>query len=193
MQTLPADFNPTNTPGYLLARIARALARRNDDLLAPLGVNVAWIPVLGALRRGEALTQKELARRAEIGQPAMAQMLARMERDRVLTSEPDPSDRRARRYGLTMAGMRLVEPAVATVSEANDELFGRMTTARQKMLLSLLSEISAALGEDDHTARERTEHQAAQGQRPNPFQPSESNLSQGGGQTRNTRRIGARR
>lgn len=155
MQPLPDDFDPTSSPGYLVARLARLLARRNDELLAPLGVSVAWLPVLGALRQGEALSQKELAQRAEIGQPAMAQMLARMERDGFLVSTPDPDDGRARRYCLTATGRARVEPVVATVRDANDALFGNLTKPKQNTLIALLREVSGTLGEDALAARER--------------------------------------
>ncbi|WP_437328868.1 MarR family winged helix-turn-helix transcriptional regulator [Sorangium sp. So ce381] len=165
MQVLPDDFDPTSSPGYLVARLARLLARRNDELLARLGVSVAWLPVLGALRQGETLAQKELARRAEIGQPAMAQMLARMERDGFLVSTPDPDDRRARRYRLTETGRACVEPAVATVRDANDAIFGCLTKMKQRTLVALLREVSSALGEDAHAERERATRRNPRGRR----------------------------
>lgn len=155
MQYLPDDFDPTSSLGYLVARLARLLARRNDELLSPLGVSVAWLPVLGALRQGEVLSQKELAQLAEIGQPAMAQMLARMERDGFLISTPDPDDGRARRYCLTATGRACVVPVVATVRDGNDALFGSFTKQKQNTLIALLREVSETLGEDAHAAHER--------------------------------------
>lgn len=152
MQRLPADFDPTLSPGYQLVRLARLLARQNDELLTEHGVSFAWFPVLGALREGDALTQKELARRAEIGQPAMAQMLARMERDGFLVATPDPSDGRARLYRLTAKGLAVVEPAVARVHEAHAALFGRLGPAKQRTLLALLRELADTFGEDTLTA-----------------------------------------
>jgi MarR family transcriptional regulator for hemolysin len=154
MQRLSDNFDPTSSPGYLVARLARMLARRNDELLAPLGASVAWLPVLGALRQGEALSQKELAHRAEIGQPAMAQMLVRMERDGFLLSSPDPDDGRARRYCLTPAGRASVEPVVAAVRDANEAVFGGLTASKQRALVALLREVAGSFGEDAHAMRE---------------------------------------
>ena len=165
MQPLPDDFDPTATPGYLVTRLARLLARRNDELLAHLGVSVAWIPVLGALRQGETLSQKELAQRAEIGQPAMAQMLARMERDGFLVSTPDPDDGRARRYRLTATGRARVAPAVATVRDANEALFGCLSEAKQRTLAALLREVASSLGEDALVAREQATSRTARPRR----------------------------
>lgn len=165
MQVLPDDFDPTGSPAYLVARLARLLARRNDELLERLGVSVAWLPVLGALRLGEALSQMELARRAEIGQPAMAQMLARMERDGFVFSDPDPDDGRARRYRLTETGRARVEPAVAIVRDETDAIFGRLTPAKQKTLVALLREVSSVLGEDADAASESATRRASRGRR----------------------------
>jgi MarR family transcriptional regulator for hemolysin len=155
MQILPDDFDPTRSPGYLVARLARLLARRNDERVAHLGVSAAWVPVLGALRRQEGLSQKELARQAEVGQPAMAQLLARMERGGFVRSAVDPDDARARRYRLTATGRARVDPVVATVRDANDALFGRLTKAKQQALVAMLREVCDALSAEarDEAAR----------------------------------------
>lgn len=163
MQLLPDDFDPTSSPAYLVSRLARLLARRNDELLAPLGVSVALLPVLGALRTGETLSQKDLAQRAEIGQPAMAQMLARMERDGLVASTSDPNDGRARRYRLTQKGRERVVPAVATVRDETDAIFACLSKPKQKTLVALLREVSGALGEDALAAREAATHRPLRG------------------------------
>lgn len=142
---LPKDFDPTVTPGYLISRIARLLARRNDAVLAESGISAAWLPVLGALRNGEALSQKALARHAQIGQPAAAQMLANMQRAGVLVSTADPADGRGRLYKLTDRGRRHVVPAVSAVRDANEAAFAVLSKSRQKELVALLREISEAL------------------------------------------------
>ena len=76
----------TNLAGRLLVR---ALERRIP------GGGAGPMPVFLALSDGKALPQKELARRAAVEQPTMAKMLARMERDGMLSGEPDPTDRRS--------------------------------------------------------------------------------------------------
>lgn len=155
MQALPDDFDPTGTPAFLIARIARLLGRRNDALLADMGVTSAWVPILGALRQGESLSQKSLAERAEIGQPATAQMLARMEQQGFLVSTSDPNDGRARLYKLTQVARSKVVPAVAMIRDANEEVFGHLSKAKQRQLVALLREISDALVPDRHAERER--------------------------------------
>ena len=75
------DENVLSTPGHLISLAARSFARLSESRLKPLGFGVGQLPVLIALQNGNASTQGELARFAKIGQPPMAQMLTRMERD----------------------------------------------------------------------------------------------------------------
>jgi hypothetical protein len=68
-------------------------------LFAPAGTLrfvEGWVPVLRALAEGGSLAQKELARLARVEQPTMAEMLARMERDRLVERHPNPDDKRER-------------------------------------------------------------------------------------------------
>ncbi len=95
------EWNPMQTPGHYISRIARAFARIGDARLRGLGIATAQLPVLTALKHGALLSQTELARWAKVEQPTMAQMLARMERDGLIRREPDPNDRRSSLIALT--------------------------------------------------------------------------------------------
>lgn len=81
-----------STPGHLVALAARGFARLSEARLKPLGFGVGHLPVLVALRDDLASNQRDLARFAKIGQPPIAQMRARMERDGLVTRTPDPAD-----------------------------------------------------------------------------------------------------
>ena len=74
------------TPGHLISLAARGSARLSEARLKPLGFGVGHLPVLVALQDGRASTQRDLARFAKIEQPPMAQMLARMERDGLISA-----------------------------------------------------------------------------------------------------------
>ena len=79
-----------STPGHLISLAARGFTRLSEARLKPLGFGVGHLPVLVALRDGRASTQRDLARFAKIEQPPMAQMLARMERDGLISRAPRP-------------------------------------------------------------------------------------------------------
>lgn len=88
------DWQPEATPTYWINRASRALLRHLDAELRPLGFALGQLPVLRALAGGEALSQSELARIAQVEQPSMAETLARMVRDGVVDRQADPRDGR---------------------------------------------------------------------------------------------------
>jgi DNA-binding MarR family transcriptional regulator len=93
----------TNLTGRLLVR---ALERRLEGGFA------GPMPVFLALSDGKALPQKELARLAAVEQPTMANTLARMERDGLVSGEPDPNDRRSTLLRLTPLGRARADAAL---------------------------------------------------------------------------------
>ena len=93
-------------PGHLIQRCARLSTRWADVRFAKLGLATAQIPVLYALKDGGSLTQKDLAGLANIEQPTMAQLLARMERDGLIRRTADASDKRSSLISLTPLALR---------------------------------------------------------------------------------------
>jgi DNA-binding MarR family transcriptional regulator len=80
--------------GFWVNLASRTIVRVIDAQLRPLGFSIGHLPVLRALAEGRSLAQKELARLARVEQPTMAEMLARMERDRLVERHPNPDDKR---------------------------------------------------------------------------------------------------
>ncbi len=108
-------------PGHLIARVARLLMRWGDERFQPLGLAMAQIPVLQALKSGASLTQTDLARMAQIEQPTMAQLLARMERDGLIRRSPNPDDKRSSLISLTPLAISKIPAAKAVLAEGNRE------------------------------------------------------------------------
>ncbi len=139
------DLEVLSTPGHLISLAARGFARLSEARLKPLGFGVGHLPVLVALRDGQASTQRDLARFAKIEQPPMAQMLARMERDGLIERSPDPADGRSARITLTdLAEARLPE-AIAVLLAGNREVLQGFTDAEAGQLIGLLKRLIANL------------------------------------------------
>jgi len=85
----------------LMGHIHRSFHRVADPQLREHGFAMGQLPVLMALKDGRPHSQAELARLAQVEQPSMAQLLARMERDGLVERIPDPDDRRSRLVLLT--------------------------------------------------------------------------------------------
>jgi len=136
-----------STPGHLISLAARGFTRLSEARLKPLGFGVGQLPVLVALRDGEADTQRDLARFAKTEQPPMAQMLARMERDGLISRSPDPADRRSSHIALTESARARMPDAVDTLLRGNQEALNGFTNEETQQLVALLTRLIANLDE----------------------------------------------
>jgi MarR family transcriptional regulator, transcriptional regulator for hemolysin len=139
------DLDVLSTPGHLIGLAARGFARLSEARLKPLGFGVGQLPVLVALQDGRASTQRDLARFAKIEQPPMAQMLARMERDRLIERTPDPADGRSSRITLTEVAEARLPDAVAVLLQGNREVLRDFTDEEAGQLVNLLTRLIANL------------------------------------------------
>ena len=130
-----------STPGHLVSLAARGFARLSEARLKPLGFGVGHLPVLVALRDGEASTQRDLARFARIEQPPMAQMLARMERDDLICRKPDPADGRSQRIVLTDTALSRLPQAIAVLFQGNRDALDGFTEAEAEQFVALLARL----------------------------------------------------
>ena len=133
------------TPGHLISLAARGFTRLSEARLKPLGLGVGHLPVLVALRDGQADTQRDLARFAKVEQPPMAQMLARMERDGLIARTPDPADGRSSRIALTAAAEARLPDAIDVLLKGNAEVLAGFTEAEAAQLTDLLQRVIANL------------------------------------------------
>ncbi|MBP2551808.1 DNA-binding MarR family transcriptional regulator [Neorhizobium galegae] len=139
------DEEVLKTPGHLISIAARAFTRLSEERLGPLGFGAGHVPVLVALENGVASTQRDLAKFAKVAQPPMAQMLARMERDGLITRTPDPHDGRSSRVVLTQAARERLPQASATLFQGNREAMAGFSNEEQQKLVELLSRLIANL------------------------------------------------
>lgn len=139
------QFIREKSSGYLTNWAARLFAREIDRALAGSGVSSGYMPVFFALGDGAAMTQKELAQRADVEQPTMAATLARMERDGLIQREADPRDRRSALVSLTPLARdkaRLVKQAGLSVNEL---AMSHFTAGEREDYLRLLRKVISAL------------------------------------------------
>lgn len=133
------------TPGHLIGLAARGFARLSEARLKPLGFGVGYLPALVALKNGQALTQRDLARLVRIEQPSMAQMMIRMERDGLIRRSPDPADGRSRRIALTDTALARLPDACAALFQGNREALDGFTEEEATQFITLLDRLIANL------------------------------------------------
>ncbi len=95
-----------------LQRAARAVARRFDEVLRPLGLTNGQFSLLMSLNRPEAPTIGSIAALLVMDRTTLTANLKPLERRDLVTVTVDDSDRRSRRLALTSAGRALLVAAV---------------------------------------------------------------------------------
>lgn len=93
-------------------RAARAIARRFDDALRPVGLRSGQFSLLISLNRPEPPTVGSVADLLEMDRTTLTANLKPLERRGLLSVTSDAQDRRVRRLSLTEEGLLLLEQAI---------------------------------------------------------------------------------
>ncbi|GFE65114.1 MarR family winged helix-turn-helix transcriptional regulator [Litoreibacter roseus] len=105
-----------------LQRAARAIGRRFDEALRPVGLTHGQYSLLVSLNRPEPPRVGELAHFLAMDRTTMTANLKPLERRGLLAMKPDHEDRRSRRIALTDAGRDLLVLAVPIWRKTHDDV-----------------------------------------------------------------------
>lgn len=125
-----------------IQRAARALARRFDDALRPLGLTNGQFSLLMSLNRPEPPGMAAVASLLAMDRTTLTAALKPLERRGLVKVAVDPDDRRGRRLHLTDEGRSLLVSAVPVWEEAHraaEALLGDGHGDRLRRDLSALS------------------------------------------------------
>jgi DNA-binding MarR family transcriptional regulator len=123
-------------------RAARALARRFDNALRPIGLTNGQFSLLMSLNRPEPPGMTAVAALLAMDRTTLTAVLKPLRRRGLLKITVDPTDRRGRRIKLTPKGRRLLARAVPiwkSTHEAIEALLGEVDLDRLRMNLRALS------------------------------------------------------
>ncbi|MGY2239513.1 MarR family transcriptional regulator [Pseudomonas gingeri] len=143
------DVDLYQVPSFLIKRVSQELIRQAEIRLRPLAIGMASMPVLGALKRGEARTQAELARLLQVEQPSMAQTLARLERDGLIRRRPDPQHKRIQIVELTELGLARIPQAKDILCDGNDKALVGFSAEEVALFVDFLQRANANLRKED--------------------------------------------
>lgn len=138
-------FDRKKSAGYLANHMARLFAQRLHERIRPLGLAPAQFAVLLELWEEDGLTQGQLVRRLAVEQATMANTLARMERDNLVTRAPHPEDRRASIVRLTAHARDLREPATDAAATVNRRALGSLSDHDLECFMDMMRRTIAAL------------------------------------------------
>ena len=103
-------------------RAARALARRYDEALRPVGLTSGQFSLLMSLNRPEAPTMGAVSDVLAMDRTTVTANLKPLERRGLVVVAVDPSDRRSRRLSLTAAGRQLLSDAFPLWERTQEEV-----------------------------------------------------------------------
>jgi DNA-binding MarR family transcriptional regulator len=144
---------------YLVKRLEMAERARMDEVLRPLGVTLHQYTALSILERREGLSSAQLARRHVVTPQAMHQLIATMERDRLIERRPDETNRRILRAWLTEHGSRVLRACHLAVDDVEERMLSGLTPAEAgafgralERCLEALTESTPAAADDEGAA-----------------------------------------
>ena len=105
-----------------LQRAARAIGRRFDEALRPVGLTHGQYSLLVSLNRPEPPRIGDVAYLLAMDRTTLTANLKPLERRGLLTVSKDPQDKRNRRLALTEAGRDLLVKAVPIWRDAHDDV-----------------------------------------------------------------------
>ncbi len=123
-------------------RAARALARRFDVALQPVGLTNGQFSLLMSLNRPEPPTIGSVASLLAMDRTTLTANLKPLERRRLLTIAIDPEDKRNRRLALTAAGRALLVRAMPIWTETHAEIEKGLTSCAPDDLRAALRDLS---------------------------------------------------
>lgn len=144
MLETPMTFSKDHSAGYLVNHLARVFARGLAARIKPLGLTIGTFPALLELWEEDGLTQKQLVERLDIEQATMANTLARMERDGLITRLKDATDGRVQRVWLTDHARALEAPATEAALAENTAALAPLSSEEQSLFLTLMRRIITA-------------------------------------------------
>jgi DNA-binding MarR family transcriptional regulator len=128
--------------GALFTRVSRRLIEAERPLLAAQRLTMWGYIALSHLVHGPAPTQLALAAAIGHDKTRLIGVLDALEREGLVTREPDPADRRARIVHVTPAGRERHAAAVAGIRAMEDEFLHDLGAAERRTLLAALETLS---------------------------------------------------
>ncbi|ADG66554.1 regulatory protein MarR [Planctopirus limnophila DSM 3776] len=128
-----------------------ALHRQSDHRFAEYGVTADQFVLLATLHRGEALTQRELARRMPSDPSTVRAMLVLLEKQGLIQRKTHPTDARARTVALTPQGEKLFQKLWQAGEPIRKQIQNSLPPGTIQDLVRLLQCVATGLNTDLHT------------------------------------------
>jgi len=132
---------------YTVKQVELVVRSHLDDLLRPAGVTALQFTALTVLRRRDGLTAAELARNSFVRTQTMADMVATLERQRLISRTKDPHDKRRVLISLTDEGRSLLREYDGPVAALEQQMVQELSADEVDQLRNALNACRRALAD----------------------------------------------
>jgi DNA-binding MarR family transcriptional regulator len=119
---------------FAAQRAARALARRFDEALSPIGLTSGQFSLLTSLNRPDPPSMSSIAALLVMDRTTLTANLKPLEQRGWVEIAVDPADRRVRRLILTAAGRRVLQAALPIWQQEHGDIDRAMTVSDGRSL-----------------------------------------------------------
>lgn len=130
-------FDHKQTLAYVSAHLARILANRLREELAPLGLLPAQFTAIAEIARDEGLTQKQLVERLDLEQPGVARTLTTMEAEGWIERK---TVERVQGLYLTERARNVLPRALAAIQALNKDALKEFSRTEREHLMDALGD-----------------------------------------------------
>lgn len=124
-----------NSLGWNLSRAALGWRQAVDTYMGDIGLTQSkWIAMLHLKRKGEGLTQSELAADIGIEQPSLIRTLNNLQSAGLIERRESPKDARCKTLWFTEDGQRKLKQMEQIASQGREELLKGLSPAQRKQL-----------------------------------------------------------
>ena len=132
--------------GVAIAQIARRWRVRLDQRILPFGLTESrWLVLLSLARRGDGVTQKDLAKRLAVEGPTMVRTLDWLEAQGFVERRAAPGDRRAKTIHLTEAARPVLQQIEAEAAAVRAEILEGIPEEDLAMCMAVLDRVAQGL------------------------------------------------
>lgn len=145
------DFDPTESPGFLVGRVAHALKLRVQEFLneAEIEISAEEISILTVLAHlEEPERMKPLAEKLGRDATTVSRQIAGLEAAGFVRRSPCPDDGRSTVVGITKAGAELVEQTIPLTLALRKRAMKGISKSEAKLLTLVLAKMLTNLNDE---------------------------------------------
>ena len=145
--------SPDDSPGFLLWKITALWQNKLAQVLGHYGITQTQYAIMASLKwfeeHDEPVTQVHIAEHAKIDRMTLSKAIRKLEEAGLVLRSPSSSDSRAINVNFSAEGKKVIQRAIVSIENADDDFFLCLTEQQlsiyKKLTISIISKNIQAL------------------------------------------------